>query len=313
MPHCWSDVVMGEDDLVTRAQLSAEGLDSNRIRRLIRAGELVRVRRGHYLRGPGEQLDAVARHRLLIAATVPGLHPAAVVSHASAGVLHGLPVPGRALRRVTVLRDGSGSGGLCRWTHLRQAPLSVQDCELIDQVEVTSLRRTVVDLCRTLRFADALAVADVALARGLSQEDLLAAMRRTRQPGNVQARAVIAVADPRSESPGESRCRATIHLAGLPPPQLQYVIRTETGAFVARVDFAWPERGVVGEYDGAVKYGQLLRPGETSADVLMREKAREERIRLCGYTVIRWAAADLANRKAFRAGVLRAFQLANRT
>jgi very-short-patch-repair endonuclease len=42
----------------------------------------------------------------------------------------------------------------------------------------------------------------------------------------------------------------------------------------------WPGLGVIGEADGVMKYG--------SADDLIAEKAREDRLRALGLMVVRW-------------------------
>src|SRR3712207_9277276 len=81
---------------------------------MVRRGELRRLQRGTYAHSPAElPTDAVARHRLTVLATIPGLRSPAVVSHLSAAVLHGLPVWGVPLDRVHVSRrpptNGSGS------------------------------------------------------------------------------------------------------------------------------------------------------------------------------------------------------------
>ncbi len=47
----------------------------------------------------------------------------------------------------------------------------------------------------------------------------------------------------------ESRLRVRLVLAGLPRPVVQYVIE-RNGAFLARVDLAWPQQRVAVEYDG---------------------------------------------------------------
>ncbi len=60
------------------------------------------------------------------------------------------------------------------------------------------------------------------------------------------------------------------------------------GRFVASVDFAWPQFGVVGECDGIVKYGSLLSPDDTPQQVIMREKVREDLIRPAGWWTVRW-------------------------
>lgn len=44
--------------------------------------------------------------------------------------------------------------------------------------------------------------------------------------------------------------RLQLHAAGLPRPELNYVVSTADGAFVARVDLAFPEYKVLVEYEG---------------------------------------------------------------
>jgi hypothetical protein len=71
----------------------------------------------------------------------------------------------------------------------------------------------------------------------------------------------------------------------LPVPILQHRFEIAGGA---RVDFWWPEHGTVGEFDGRVKYGRLLRPGQDPAEVLWEEKRREDALRDTGASVVRW-------------------------
>ena len=51
------------------------------------------------------------------------------------------------------------------------------------------------------------------------------------------------------------------------------------GIVVGVADMAWPEHGVLGEFDGKVKYGRLLLPGESPGDAVFREKRREDEMR----------------------------------
>ncbi|MCT2042305.1 endonuclease domain-containing protein [Pseudoclavibacter alba] len=74
----------------------------------------------------------------------------------------------------------------------------------------------------------------------------------------------------------------------LPTPKLQYEARDPRGSFIGRTDFAWPELGVLGEFDGRVKYDGNLGGSVTPADIIMREKEREARLRDAGFTVVRW-------------------------
>jgi hypothetical protein len=62
---------------------------------------------------------------------------------------------------------------------------------------------------------------------------------------------------------------------------------------VAFADFAWPDHGVLGEFDGKGKYLRDLRPGEGPGEALFREKLREDRLRDLGWVVVRLVWSDL--------------------
>ncbi|SDR92226.1 hypothetical protein SAMN04488543_0755 [Friedmanniella luteola] len=252
--------------------------------------------------------DDVGRHRQLLQATVPQLG-GGVVSHLSAAVLHGLPLPVGGLRHVQVTQPAARSGRRRGHVHRFAAPLPAEDVTLLDGLAVTTLARTVVDLGRALPFADAVAVADAALRQGLDGGELrLVLEQATGRPGVARARRVVAFADGRSESAGESRSRVLLHRIGLPPSTLQLVVLDEQGCFVGRSDFGWQEHRTLGEFDGRVTYGRLLRPGETAADVVHREKRREDALRDQGWEMVRWGSVDLHHEQALAERLRRAFR-----
>ena len=173
---------------------------------------------------------------------------------------------------------------------------------------MTSLGRTVLDLCRTLPIEQAVAAGDRALAYGMVVDALEDALLQLgRSPGVRTARRAIQLMDGRSESVGESVSRVRIISDGLPVPELQLDIRTPDGAFVARVDFCWKEERTVGEFDGKIKYGRLLRPGQRIEDVVYEEKKREDAIRDLGWKVVRWLWEDLYRPAVLRDRLQRAF------
>ena len=73
-------------------------------------------------------------------------------------------------------------------------------------------------------------------------------------------RRVLDLVDGRAESPQETRLRARLVLAGLPPPEVQFRILHE-GRFVARVDLAWPAWRIAIEYDGLWHVGSRPQMG----------------------------------------------------
>lgn len=286
-----------------RPHLLADGVTDSELRGLRRCGALTTLRPGVHLRGSPPD-DAAARHLLAIRAALPRLAADTVVSHASAAVLHGLPLWAVRLDRVHATRDRPSGARRSGVLHLHAAALEPDEVVLVDGLLVTSVARTLADLGREFAFEVALVPTDAALHRGLVTKDLLvtALDRGAHRRNNAAARRVVAFADGRAESPGETRSRVAIRRAGLPAPTLQYrVIGTRT-------DFAWEEFGTVGEFDGEVKYGRrYLRPGQDPGDVVFVEKRREDALRDHGLQVARWVWVELDPFDAPEARIRRAF------
>ncbi|OFI37564.1 hypothetical protein BIU82_18995 [Arthrobacter sp. SW1] len=122
--------------------------------------------------------------------------------------------------------------------------------------------------------------------------------------------AALTFADSRSESVGESLSRAVIAELGFEVPELQFRVMGPFGE-VARTDFHWRQRKLVGEFDGRIKYTRARElSGKSIEQVVAEEKAREDRIRALGYSVVRWEWDELMQpgrlaTKLLRAGVPR--------
>jgi hypothetical protein len=292
-------------EILHRRTLRLEGFGDDEVRRLLRAGRLTAVRRGSYVLGTQPE-QREARHALRVRAQLAHLADGAVVSHASAAVLHGLPTWGMRLDRVHVTRARRSGGRAGRQVHVHTAPLAPDDIDVVDGIPITSVARTVVDLARTLPFEAAVAVADAALHALITEPERLAGLqaalvsilaRSTGWRGSPAARRVLAFADARSGSVGESRSRVAIHRAGLPAPVLQWEVIGSAGQWIGRVDFGWPKQRTVGEFDGKEKYGRLLKPGQSPADAVYWEKRREDALRAEALSVERWgwdALSDFA-------------------
>jgi very-short-patch-repair endonuclease len=205
------------DDILLTRTLRDQGFDDRELRRMRRDGTLLPVRRGAYVRERPAERTRDDQHRELVFATALQLRDAAVISHGSAAVLHGLPIWQTAIDRVHVTRNRN------------------------------------------------------------------------------------------SESAGESVSRVRLHEEGLPTPELQQSIYDDHGQFVARVDFCWQEHRTIAEFDGKIKYGRMLKSGQSVEDVLFAEKRREDALRDLGWQIVRWLWADLYRRGIIRDRVLRAF------
>ncbi|MGR7028120.1 type IV toxin-antitoxin system AbiEi family antitoxin domain-containing protein [Geodermatophilus sp. URMC 62] len=281
-------------DLLLRRDALPAGWSDEELTARLRRGELTRLRPGAYL-VDAATVDAVRRHRHLVAATVAALRRPAVLSHQSAAVLWGMPLWGVALGRVHVTRRPPASNEVGRYRCCHVARLREDEVTTVDGVAVTTPVRTALDLARALPAEPAVVVLDAALRLGLvERRDLEAELAGlTGVPGARRAARAVALADGRSESVGESRSRVLLHRLGMPPSTLQLPIRAGDGRLLGRVDVAWEDARVVGEFDGRVKYGRLLRPGQDAGDAVFEEKRREDALRDEGWGVVRWTWADL--------------------
>jgi hypothetical protein len=216
-------------------------------------------------------------------------------------VVFGLPVWGLPLERVHVTRDRTSGARVGRDVHMHAAVLDPDEITVVDGLVVTTPARAVLDVARSAAFEPAVVVADAVLAKPrrdlpplATPAELACSLERaTRRPGTASARRVIAFADGRSGSVGESRSRVAMDAAGLPPPVLQWEVFAASGVFVGRVDFAWPMFRTVAEFDGKVKYGRLLRPGQDPGEAVYEEKRREDALRNEDLRMVRWGWVDI--------------------
>ncbi|RUQ84210.1 hypothetical protein [Labedella gwakjiensis] len=87
--------------------------------------------------------------------------------------------------------------------------------------------------------------------------------------------------------------RLLLHDAGFVPPRLQHRYDDDAG-LVGYVDFAWPDLGIVLEFDGRRKYSAAeFAAGRTPEEVVWAEKRCEDRLRALGLQVLRVTWEDL--------------------
>jgi hypothetical protein len=154
---------------------------------------------------------------------------------------HGHPVEGHSRRRLTLAGTLSPGAG--------QA-----DVDEVDGVTVTSPLRTCFDLMRDRQLVEAVVVADAFLHAGAVDQLSLAlyCQERTRWPGVGRARLAVGLASPFARSPGESRLRAVLVLAGFEHPLVNVPVVDVRGRHVATPDLQVRGRHWVWlEYDGS--------------------------------------------------------------
>ena len=228
----------------------AVGLDRRALGRLVRGGDLRRPFRGVYVdaRVPDTRTARVMCLHLVIP-------PYAVVWGRTAAWVWGLDVFAPAERDLLVPECAVPHHG-ARMKHagvrVVEAMLPPKDVTERAGLRLTTPPRTALDLARHLRRPMALAALDAfAHAELATVAELTAGLGPlTGFRGIVQARELVALIEPLTESPGESWLRLRVIDAGFPRPHAQVVVVDARGHQVYRIDLGYPGLRLGFEYDG---------------------------------------------------------------
>jgi hypothetical protein len=261
-------------------------------RHAVRRGDLDQLGRS-VIAVPMDLDDDLAERRirelaLLRAAQASSLRCSrAVISHLPAAVGLGLPTYGDLDRPCLTVPPGTALRHLAD-AHLHRATLPPEDIVDLAGFNLTTPRRTILDVAREHGVPAGVVAADFALHEGLVDRQSLAAAYDlcAGWPGRRRARITLSFADGAAESPLESLSRLHIAAARLPRPALQAEICDLDGQYITRCDFYWDEFGVVGEADGMLKY-------RTDGERALTERATQKRLERCGLIAVRWGWPDL--------------------
>lgn len=282
------------------------GYSSRSIRSLLDSGALVRLRYGCYIRASlwNAQPPALRSRQLIFAhahGTLTTSTGSSLYSHTSAARLRDLYLwdVDDAIHLLQKVRPSNERHGRDVRCHTR--PFAEHDATMVNGLRTTSLERTTADCAMMLRYRQALILTDHALRLG-ADADALQAMADALdgRRGIRTFRRVLATADPRSESPGETLARELILRLRIRPPELQVEVSSRAGRH--RFDFAWREEKVALEFDGKVKYFDF----QPTADVIFQERRREKALTEEGWLFVRVEWKDLFREQEFKSRVLRA-------
>ena len=281
-----------------RRELIEFGVTDRELAASLRHGVLRRVRQGAYTTPDRwDTVTDVARHKLLCTSVMRSLGPRAALSHTSSLVMQNVPVWAANLGIVHVTRLDGGVGRTDAGVHHHEGELHRSELVVTpDGLLATSPPRAVIEHGTLHSMESTLVSADGALHLGRCDDRELADqfVRMERWPGTQHLQLVVRLADGRAESPGETRSRFLCWRYGLPAPDLQFEVYDEHGQLVGVTDLAWPEHRLLGEFDGRMKYGRGLRPGQDPGDIVFNEKRREDRLReITQWAMIRLVWSDL--------------------
>lgn len=168
-----------------------------------------------------------------------------------------------------------------------RARLSPAEVVTRDGLRFTSAARTCFDLAGELSLVEGVVVVDMTLHAELMTLERFRSYVETRSgvPGIRGARLVLEFAEPRSESPMESRLRMLLVGGGLPRPQAQVAIHLDDGTFAGRLDLYYADARLGIEYDG-----------ENHRDRLTDDNRRQNRLHRAGISLLRYTGPDLRER-----------------
>jgi very-short-patch-repair endonuclease len=268
--------------IVTLRQLKCLGLSKSGVSRRANAGKLHRIHRGVY--SVGHPLLTQKAHWL---AAVLACGKSAALSHHSAGALWGIHRRDRSRIDVTTpRRTGRTRPGI----HAHSAcQLDSSDVTTVSAIPCTTVPRTLLDLAevvdhrtveRAIDRAEVLGVFD-----GRALEDVLS--RADGRRGAPVLRSILADYElpAITESELEERFLAICAQAGIRRPRVNQWIALDGDA--VRVDFLWPDQGLVVETDGRHVHG--------SRRAFERDRRRDQRLLLAGYRVMRCTWRQIAD------------------
>ena len=251
----------------------------------VRRGTLVRPYRGTYL-DPRLAAEDPARQQLKAAAAHLG--PEAVAVLGSAVQLHG--IHGLLGDRLPELALPPGLERLQRaGVVLRFWTIHPDDVTLVDGIPVTTVPRTLADICRYLPRMQAVACLDSAVHLGLLDAEAIAGLGlyMARRPHCVAGRRRLAEFRIGAQSPLETRVRLRACDAGLPPDELQVPIRDGDGRLLGYGDMGYrlPDgTWLIVEADG--------RSVHEAPEALLHDRRRQNDFLRAGAPIVRFTWAD---------------------
>lgn len=238
-----------------------------------------RISRGWY-RWAGCELS----DELRLAAILRMVPPGSAFAGRTAARLLGIEAPAPRKPEILVPRlTGVTERVEAVVSRARLAPEEIVQC---GPFPVTSALRTCFDLAGTLSPVEAVVTLDHALHAGRFDLATFTAFVAARDhvQGVVGARRALQNAEPKAESPMETRLRMLLVGAGLPRPAAQVPI-FDGDRFIARLDCFYTSARLGIEYDG-----------ENHRDRLTDDNRRQNRLLRAGVRLLRYSGPDLRDR-----------------
>jgi very-short-patch-repair endonuclease len=279
--------------VLSREQALVAGLSNGAISRRVTSGRWRVLHAGVYA------LRAVPtswEQRLMAAILCGG--PTALASHRSAAAIRRLDGVDERPVEISIKTGRRIRGTIVH----RRRPTDDPAVEVLGGIPVTGVERTLLDLAAVVTPQRAGLALDDALRRDLTTLDALRVALPTRR-GRAGSAILRQLLDARDERDAvlESRLESSLlrllrdHHLPLPIPQHRVTL---AGELVARLDFAYPSHRLAIEADGYRWHGGRER--------WRKDVRRENRLKLMGWTLLRFSWEDVHDQPEAVAGSIRA-------
>lgn len=238
------DLQLGDNFSTWDARVA--GVSRSRLRR----SDLLKPHHG--VRAMTPATDLIDRCR----AFLPAMGPRMLFSHATAALLHGLPLPPAMTDADPLHVSARAPMRAPRHVGVRGHQTRQPDDAIVSLhgLPVSSPVETWCQMASVLQERDLVVLGDALLTKRnplATVDDLVLAVDASPcRPGIRRLRSATSRVRPRTESPMETILRLAIVDAGLPEPAVDYRILGATGEAAAHGDLVFPSARVVVEYDG---------------------------------------------------------------
>lgn len=281
-----SALAESQHGLLSKEQAARAGLVDHQVKHQLTTGRWVVVHDNVYrLAGAPE---SVSQRRM---AAVLAIGSLSAVSHRAAAEMHGIWNSTPPTVEISTTRAHSPELDGVHVVH-RLEDLHERWVTAVDGIPCTTIARTLVDLGAVLPEREVARCLDRALGRTLvtvaAVERARSAVARRGRRGAGVIRRVLAphLACEPVAGVFEARMARLLAEHGLPAVVPEHEVWTDGGAFVARVDFAYPQLRLAIEVDGFAAH--------SGVDAFRRDRSRQNALVAAGWTVLRftWTEVD---------------------
>jgi very-short-patch-repair endonuclease len=281
--------------LISRKQALAAGIGLKAIERRVTAGRWRSVQPGVY----APRSAPASWHQRLLAAVMCGGR-GALASHRAAAALWRLDGIDERLIEISIPAGRRIRGAVVHRRSTSGDPRIVN----LDHIPATGIERTIIDLAVVVPIDRVALAMDDALRRRRTSRDRLALdLDSLKSRGRTGSGAIRRLLEQRGErdSMAESRLEASLlrllRSRRIPLPEPQYRV-VDGGTVLARLDFAYPTAHIGIETDGYRWHGGRER--------WARDMRRENRLKLLGWTLLRFSWEDVNEHPELVAGQIKA-------